>query len=122
MNNENHTKAAPVHQLVGQLRELLHKADSVPWVNDGKSLRSALAHASDDIVDYVYDLENAELIVAAVNALPALLAIAEAAAIVSAQRNGPYLMADIDATLKAESDLRAALSLLPNAKDQGADK
>jgi hypothetical protein len=137
MNDENHVKAAPVHRLVGQLRALLAKATPGPWeevcaasrkhvcileVSGGtppggqyspprrwKIVGKTRPHAPTD------QDANAAIIVAAVNALPALLAIAEAAAVVSLQRNGPYLMADMDATLKAESDLRTALSLLPNS-------
>jgi hypothetical protein len=54
-------------------------------------------------------------------AIDMLSKIADAASVVLSQRNGPYLMSDMDATMKAESNLRAALRLRPNAKDQRAD-
>lgn len=130
MSNKNHMAPGPVHALVGQLRELLDKATPGPWC-----CADCTGHLECREMGYIGHLElhapsspfrraesehDARLLVAAVNHLPALLAIADAAAVVSAQRNGPYLMADMDATLKAESDLRTALSLLPNAKDQPA--
>lgn len=62
-----------------QLRELLAKATPGPLVYDGE-LRAAHAHESDrGIVDYIYDKDDGELIAAAINALPTLLKLAEAA-------------------------------------------
>jgi hypothetical protein len=130
---------ATVHRLVGQLWELLYNATPGPWVADSPDM-AARTIADVGHVDICAPASpfvraspenDAALIVAAVNSLPALLAIAEAAAVVSPQRNVPYLMAYIDATLKAESDLRAALRLLPNSAiggnppigtDKGDDK
>ena len=80
MSKETVAASAPVHQLVGRLRELLAKAAPGPWIAEGSSFRSTTSHPTDEIVDYVYDLADAQFIVAAINALPALLAIAEAAA------------------------------------------
>ncbi len=117
---------AQVHRLVVQLRELLSNATPGPWVADSPDM-AARTIADVGHVDIcspsspfvrASSENDAALIVAAVNTLFALLAIAEAAAVVTAQRNGPYLMADMDATLKAESDLRAALRLLPNTTDR----
>jgi hypothetical protein len=129
MNNENHMTAAPVHRLVGQLRELLDKAPAGEWgpqhnnYGTGVQIRQPDGFVNvfwwhcEHIDDRTEDCRD--LVVAAINALPALLAIAESAAVVSSQRNGPYLMADMDATQKAESDLRTALSLPPNAEPSG---
>lgn len=119
----NQSSPGQFKRVVGQLRELAAKAAPTPWVNDGKSLRSLAAHATDDIVDYVYDLEDAELIVAAVNALPALLAVADAAGDVIESRYHPqYDMTEkLDAMECATIDLRTALSLLPNTAIGGSD-
>lgn len=88
MNDKNHTSPGPVHALVGQLREMLAKASPRQWrdipnpswnranhqvrIDDGYSYGcfGEIAHASP---------ENAAIIVAAINALPALLDVAEAA-------------------------------------------
>jgi len=121
---ENKPSPSPLNQVVGQLRELLSRATPGPWCG-----ADCHEHLECREIGYIGHIElhspsspfqraepehDARLLVAAVNNLPALLAIAEAAAVVSAQRNGPYLMADMDATMKAESNLRMALSLLPN--------
>ena len=128
MSKENNAASAPVHQLVGQLRELMAKVHEAPLLYDTCVIASEAWCDQNGMIHYeAYggplaegDPRTLRLCVAAVNALPALLAIAEAAAVVSSQRNGPYLMADMDATLKAESDLRTALSSLPNATIQTA--
>jgi hypothetical protein len=130
MNDETHMTAAPVHRLVGQLRELLDKAPAGEWGPQHNNYGTGVQIRQPDGVVNVFwwhcehiddrTEDCRDLVVAAINALPALLAIAESAAVVPSQRNGPYLMADMDATQKAESDLRTALSLLPNAKDDRA--
>lgn len=152
MTNTNDVDPAPVHDLVGELRDLIHRGTSGPWeaharpwrcngkpmdewnirttwiqgqLKDKMGVVARSLNFSDDEKDrhgVWLDKKDADLIVAAVNALPALLAITEAAAVVLSKRNGPYLMADMDATLKAESDLRTALRLLPNAQDHRAAK
>lgn len=119
MRNQN------MHRLIEQFQELISKATPGPWCC------CSSGHMECREIGYIGHLEihstsspfqraksehDARLLVAAVNALPALLAIAEAAAVVSDQRNGPYLMADMDETLKAESNLRAALSLLTDQR------
>jgi hypothetical protein len=106
-----------MNQSIQHLHDLLGKATPGPWQ------RGPAAHQIDGPgglqIAATTSWKNAadrELIVAAINALPALLAIAEAAAVMSEQLNGPSLMADMDATLKAESDLRDALALLPRGE------
>ena len=58
----------------------------------------------------MYDSIKAVAIIAELkDRLAAMEAVERAARVVSSQRNGPYLMADMDTTLKAESDLKQAL-------------
>ena len=153
----NQSSPAPQHRLVGQLRELMKKAtqgplylgeygdikapgigkhDKLPLM--GVSMSCGSVQKSDP------GFANRDLIVAAVNALPALLAIAEAAELASVEiastgypkdDKGRYAkggewdfsemtrndnVADAEAVKKAFLLLDAALSLLPNAKGQPA--
>lgn len=114
-----------IHKLIEQLQELLSKATHGPWCC------CTIGHMGCREIGYIGNIEihspsspfqraksehDARLLVAAVNALPALLAIAEAAAVISNQRNGQYLIADMDETLKDDNNLRAALSLLTDQR------
>lgn len=65
MRTKHPSSPGQFKSVVGRLRELAANAAPAPWANDGKILRSSSAHATDDIVEYVYELEDAELIVAA---------------------------------------------------------
>jgi len=121
MNDNNHMKAAPVHQLVGQLRELLAKSTPGPWMNNEFY---ELIHTHSDKVKLkplvMYHIRNdnsvsdSALIVASINALPALLAIAEAAQLL-AEKEGYPCEGSADYHRRF-AGLRTALSLLPNAK------
>ena len=117
---------APVHRLVGQLRDLLDKATSGPWRKShmewDESGYVIIAGGRDRIKvnwnggTWRKQCEaDAELIATAINALPALLAIAEAAEL--ACDDGPFVFDDCPM-----ARLRAVLSLLPNVKDHRAGK
>ena len=99
------------------LAELLAKATPTGWLApfgaySPSSVLPIYASGNRQVAESV-SREDAALIIAAINALPALLEIARAAQVVSSQRNGMYLMADMDQTLAAESALRRALAKLP---------
>jgi hypothetical protein len=82
---------APSPAPVARLRELMAKATPRPWTHQGYSFQTGMTHASgvggftagfqDDCSDQqiMQGIPNAALIVAAVNALPALLDVCEAA-------------------------------------------
>ena len=90
MSKENHKASAPVHQLVGQLRELLAKVHEAPLLYDTCVIASEAWRGQNGMIRYeAYggpladgDPRTLRLCVAAVNALPHLLAIAEAAEMV----------------------------------------
>jgi hypothetical protein len=103
VSTENHMAQAPVERLVGQLRELLSKATPGPWTGDRAKQGPG----------------NAALIVAAINALPALLAIAEAAELL-ARESFVDDFGHWGVTDESYEALVRALSLLPNAQDHGA--
>ena len=135
---------APVHHVVGRLRELLGASKSpLPWAWGRGNHRDATHWLRDSvggvILSLIYgkdgdsaipDDEDAELIVAAINAMPALLEIAEAAQSVQDGMD----MRDEDETELAAAGTRVsamemhdrrmrlarALSLLPNAMDHRA--
>ena len=130
MSNENVAASAPVHQLVRQIRGLLDKATS-----SGKGWKAEYCGHDEWRIKAPHPIasaccpdlgcaNNVHAIVAVFNALPALLAIAEAAADVIESRYHPqYDMTEKLNTLEcATIDLRTALSLLPNAKAQPADQ
>jgi hypothetical protein len=123
VSKENVAASAPVHQLVGQLRELLSRCGGLPWSvspdDPAEVCEIRNKHdptEADPLVAESLWHRDATLIVAAVNALTPLLAIAEAASDVIESRYHPqYDMAEKLNTLEcATIDLRTALSLLPN--------
>jgi hypothetical protein len=89
MNTEQPSSPGPVHAIVGQLRGLLAKVPQGAWGPQHNNYGvGVLIRQLDHFVNVCWwDCENTDehtedcrgLIVAAVNALPALLAIAEAA-------------------------------------------
>jgi hypothetical protein len=109
---------------IQNLRELLAKATPGPWtfysdsgavcINDGCGIAGVpivLMYA-----DRGHRVDDAALIVAMRNELPSILdrlekleKVAVAARVVSSQRNGPYLMEDMEATLHAEAVLKQAI-------------
>jgi hypothetical protein len=105
------------------LRALLAQATPIPWTTEDRGGRMVDA-AGGEIESIAFPFcrsdhrRDAALILAAVNALPALLEIAEAAQAIAAQRNGPYLMADMDRTLAAEGLLKRALRRLTDSGRQ----
>lgn len=105
---------------VARLRELMAKATQGRWEHIKRDITLDAVHCLGDPVAVRLYAADAALIVAAINALPALLAVAEAAAVVSSQRNGPYLMADMDATMEAENVLKRALEGLNNNEKEMA--
>jgi hypothetical protein len=160
MNDENHTNAAPVHQLVGQLRELMRRSGEYPRLepvgSSGKIYTCPLCDGQGDIEDehisegvVTHDrgvdfsivgiqtfgfgdgyLAMEKLIPLTINALPALLAIAEAA---QSMQDGQDMRDEDEAECAAAGQrvsamemharrmrLARALSSLPNAKDQPA--
>jgi hypothetical protein len=112
--------SAPVHHLVGRLRELLRKVPEAPLLYDTCVIASEAWRDKNGMIHYeAYggplaegDPKTLRLCVAAVNALPALLAIAEAAAEYDAAGwiALPGGISDPEA-----ARLRMALSLLPNS-------
>jgi hypothetical protein len=123
-NAEVHrARSAPVQPLVGRIRELLDEENRVhngaipPWhSHPAQGIISTMAdhmdpRAVDIVCDEGLDGKTCELIVSAVNALPALLAIAEAAAAVVAIDADPN--GSVDANGGAIDQLSFALSLLP---------
>jgi hypothetical protein len=131
---ESDRSSAPLHQVVGQLRELLTKATPSPWVGDRRdgSVKYCILGGIDRVCvcrgdngnseHGPYGFENSDdeqLVMAMRNALPALLDIAEAAAAVVAIDADPD--GSVDANGVAIDRLSHALSLLPNAKDHRAD-
>ncbi len=159
---ESNLSPAPVHQVVGQLRDLLDAGTRGPWeayartwrfsgkpqdewhirtswihgqLRDKAGVLARSLHASDDEDDrhgVWLSNEDAVLIVAAVNAMPALLDIAEAAQSVQDGQD----MRDDDETEWAAAGTRVsamemhdrrmrlarALSSLPNPSDHRADQ
>jgi hypothetical protein len=111
---------APVHQLVGQLRDLLDRCGPLPWSvsPDDPSEVCEIRNKhdpreADPLVAESLWHKDATLIVAAVNALPALLAIAEAA-------DQWTRSSDYESREAHLSRLRRALRSLPNAQGQPA--
>lgn len=131
-------RSSALHRVVGQLRELREKATPGPWaianwghtdephmVIEGPeipkpSTRDGFWFGGQKAVDWgdEWSAENAALIVAAINTMPALLAIAEASQSYMAIRhpNGDLMTTT---TFSPEMDKAAialmdALSLLPN--------
>ncbi len=128
MSKENVAASAPVHQLVGQLRELMAKATPGPLsIGEYGDIKapSILRHEKLSVGGVSIpcgsvrknDISHAnrDLIVAAINALPALLAVAEAAEAILVCGDLHWHTPQADRSGR-EHDLRTALSLLPNAK------
>ena len=104
---------------ITELRKLMETATPGPWASeecDVFSENTIVAECMSSIESQYLGEPEATLIAAMRNALPALLEIAEAAQVVSSQRNGPYLMADMDTTLHAEAALKQAIAKLEKAK------
>jgi hypothetical protein len=135
MNNENNISPAPIQQLVGRLRDLLPKATPAPWIGDrydGTIKYSILGGPNRAIVCRgdngnsecgPYGFNNGadeELVMAMRNALPALLAIAEAANLALDHMDGNDVPAWLSESYLA---LGAALRLPPNAQaDRAGEK
>lgn len=88
MSTRNEAASAPVHRVVGQLRELMSNCGRLPWVaefahiNDSTNIKDAdgqMVACDTEGWHGACDKHDGAVIVAAINALPALLAIAEAA-------------------------------------------
>jgi hypothetical protein len=94
MNNENHTKAAPVHQLVGPV--LLAKAQlrAMEAEHRVEKLQLLLAECASVMADAVHTLENHD--------------------------EEDWRRGSINLLNKTIDDIQQ--SMWPNAKDQGADK
>lgn len=114
MSKETTTRMVRCVDVVGQLRELLSKATPGPWhfsdhVGDGTTvaLIGNTFIAGPPRMAVIDETHDCAAIVAAINALPALLAIAEAAE--EACDDGPFV--DDNCPM---ARLRTALSLLPN--------
>ena len=126
MNNENHMKAAPVHQLVGQLRELLANAGELPWAAEYAHLDGAtnLHDAQGQMVACdtegwhgAMDKHDGALTVAAINALPSMIDVVELADAAMQLRNNGDPHGQMG---RIFDQLTHALSLLPNATIQTA--
>jgi hypothetical protein len=135
VSSENAMAHARVHRLVGQLRELLNRVTPGPWrvlpCDNGFAIAGGIVkYDRDDAGDTngsIGSRANAEAIVAAVNAMDALLTIAEAAQAVADEQGhlencraicGPPGEQWIE---ESRCDcpmprLASALYLLPNAK------
>ncbi len=123
---ENNASPAPVYRLVGQLRELLAKVPVGAWGPQHNNYGTGvLIRQPDDFINVCWwDCESThdhtedcrDLIVAAINAMPALLAIAEAANLALDHMDGNDLPAWLSESYLA---LGAALSLPPNAQVSG---
>jgi hypothetical protein len=126
MNNENHTTAAPVHPLVGQLRELLAKVPPGAWGPQHNNYGTGvLIRQPGDFINvcwwdcestYEHTEDCRDLIIAAVNALPALLNVVEAAEIACG------IHADDREADHWMGALMSALSSLPNAQESPGAK
>lgn len=130
MNNETHKTAAPLHQVVGQHRELMAKGTQGRWhfsdlksgtggirTVDASGRTSCEVIASDEYGYGPASSDDAMLITVAINTMPALLAIAEAAQAL-ADKTGYPCEGSADYHRRF-ADLRTALSLLPNPEVSG---
>lgn len=112
---ENKPSPAPMHRVVGQLRELLIKSD-IHILTPSRHGFEAWDTANECCV-LEGSAKSIAVAIAAVNALPALLAIAEAA---HARMETYDKGEDYTGGIRSQEwdDLRTALSLLPNPSDQ----
>lgn len=128
MNNETNPSPAPLHGLVGQLRELHQKATPAPWAvhpvmaqidGMGASRPKPVCRMlwPTNLSTEGETLANAQLQVAMRNALPVLLEIVEAAA---AYADAGWVVLPGGFGEPEGARLHAALALLPNATDQRA--
>ena len=120
MTTENNTAQAPVERLVGQLRELLKKANPVSLELSSKGFEIWSDDHPIHKTSYVWCEGNEDamlLVYRAVNALPALLDIAEAANLALDHMDGNDVPEWMRESYLA---LGAALSSLPNPKDDRA--
>jgi hypothetical protein len=124
MSDETDKTAAPVHQLVGHLRELLKGSTySAPWILNEWRTSDYLdgievdANAKTSIGSVFWaDKPEARLIVSVINALPAMLDVIEVA-------DQCCRATDYESKEAHMSRLYRALRLLPNASDNlAADK
>lgn len=125
---------APVHRLVGQLRKLIANGTPAPWqssrhaigcftIHETEAEARARPHFSPGL-GHTYGYEgrdpqaNCDLLVSAVNALPAMLNVIELADAAMCLRNNGDPHRQIG---RIFDQLTHALSLLPNAQDHRAD-
>lgn len=97
-----------IHDTIAHLNKMMDEAQK--YVDRDPSVRR---------IDFATRNPCDEYVIECVAAMPELLAhiqrleaVALAARIVSSQRNGPYLMSDMETTQHAEAELKQALAAL----------